>query len=166
MKKILKSRLFFFILGILITIGIGTVFAYSYVAGDVGFTPTDTEWPVDNTSDALNDLYVTTKSSMYIDFYFSTEALSSSWNSRAISSVSLTGYSSKYRYIILRRIDKGSTCSSYDIFFYDSSWSNNVIPTVGQKYILSSYPIFYNTAVKTSSGGSCVMGYSIRLSRY
>ena len=55
MKKILKSRLFFFILGALI-MGSCTVFAYSYIASDVGFTPTDEDWNVENTQDALDYL--------------------------------------------------------------------------------------------------------------
>ena len=56
MKKIYKSRLFFFILGVLVMVT-STVFAYSYFAQDIGFTPTDTNWTVDNTKDALDDLY-------------------------------------------------------------------------------------------------------------
>ncbi len=56
MKKIFKNRFFFFILGVLVTIT-STALAYTYLAEDVGFTPTDTEWVVDNTQDALDDLY-------------------------------------------------------------------------------------------------------------
>ena len=55
MKKLLKSRLFFFILGALV-FSISAVFAYSYFAQGVGFVPSDTSWNVDNIKDALDEL--------------------------------------------------------------------------------------------------------------
>ena len=61
MKKILKSRLFFFILGAVIFSTV-SVFAYSIIASDVGFSPIDTSWkkqggePIENVEEALNDL--------------------------------------------------------------------------------------------------------------
>ena len=57
MKKIFKLKLFYFILGAIIFGGIGTVFAYSIFANDVGFTPMASEWDVDNVEDALNSLH-------------------------------------------------------------------------------------------------------------
>ena len=54
-KKFLKSRLFYFILGAVI-FSTSTTFAYSFLADDVEFTPTDTKWNVDNVSDALDYL--------------------------------------------------------------------------------------------------------------
>ncbi|MBR1416362.1 MAG: hypothetical protein IJ572_00900 [Bacilli bacterium] len=56
MKKLFKSRFLFLILGIVIVSGISSVFAYSLLAQDVGFTPKDTTWEVDNTKEALDDL--------------------------------------------------------------------------------------------------------------
>ena len=56
MKKILKSRFFFFILGALV-MGISAVFAYSYMASDIGFTPDDNNWDVENVDEALESLY-------------------------------------------------------------------------------------------------------------
>ncbi|MBR1416348.1 MAG: hypothetical protein IJ572_00830 [Bacilli bacterium] len=56
MKRILKSRLLFFILGAVIFSTV-SVFAYSILATNVGFTPTESTWNVDNVSDALNNLY-------------------------------------------------------------------------------------------------------------
>ena len=55
MKEFFKSKIFYFILGALI-INISVVFAYTYVATDVGFTPTDESWNVKNVSAALNSL--------------------------------------------------------------------------------------------------------------
>ena len=63
--KNLITKLFFFILGALV-MGISAVFAYSYIAEEVGFTPTDTEWNVDNTKDALDNLNVICKNKNYM----------------------------------------------------------------------------------------------------
>ena len=49
------SIILFFILGVLVITS--TVFAYSYVASEIGYTPTDDNWDVDNTKDALDSLY-------------------------------------------------------------------------------------------------------------
>ena len=57
MKNILKSRIMFLIIGIAISFGFGAAFAYSIIASDVGFTPTDTQWEVENVSSALDDIY-------------------------------------------------------------------------------------------------------------
>ncbi len=63
MKKIFKSKIIFLIL--VSFISISAVFAYSYIASDVGYTPTDTEWNVDNTKDALDDLYDVTRQCVF-----------------------------------------------------------------------------------------------------
>ena len=58
MKKIFKkSNIFSFMLGAIIFGGIGTVFAYTILAKDVGYTPKDTTWKVDNVKEAIDDLY-------------------------------------------------------------------------------------------------------------
>ena len=57
MKNILKSRIVCYFLGILTILGVVSVFAYTYNASDVGFTPTDEYWQVDRTDTALDDLY-------------------------------------------------------------------------------------------------------------
>ena len=56
MQKLFKSKIFIFILGFVSAVGITSVFAYSLIANDVGFTPLDTHWEVDNVKDALDDL--------------------------------------------------------------------------------------------------------------
>ena len=56
MKKILISRLFFFILGALV-FGMSAVFAYTYLADDVSYSPLDTSWNVENVNQALNDIH-------------------------------------------------------------------------------------------------------------
>lgn len=57
MKKILKSRLLFFLLGLAVAIGISSVLALVSEASQVSFTPTDTKWEVNNVSSALDDIY-------------------------------------------------------------------------------------------------------------
>ena len=57
MNKIFKSRIFSFVLGAIIFGGIGVTSAYTLFANNIGFTPRDTTWEVDNTKKALDDLY-------------------------------------------------------------------------------------------------------------
>ena len=54
MKKLFKNKLFFFILLTLIIFGTGVALAYSYLADEVGFTPKDSNWHVDNVDAALD----------------------------------------------------------------------------------------------------------------
>ena len=63
MKKILKSRVFAFILGAILFGGIGVVSAYGLFAKDVDFTPSDNTWKketgdeITNVEDAVDELY-------------------------------------------------------------------------------------------------------------
>lgn len=57
MKKILNSKIFYFILGSIIFGGIGVAGAYTLLASDTGYTPRDINWEVNNTQDAIDDLY-------------------------------------------------------------------------------------------------------------
>ena len=56
MKKIIKNPIFTFILGAIIFGSIGSVVAYNYNAKDIGYTPSDNTWEVNNVGDALKDL--------------------------------------------------------------------------------------------------------------
>ena len=56
MKKLITSRIFSFILGAIIFSGM-TVFAYSLSSKDIKFTPTNSEWQVENVEEAVNSLY-------------------------------------------------------------------------------------------------------------
>ncbi|MBR1416342.1 MAG: hypothetical protein IJ572_00800 [Bacilli bacterium] len=61
MKRLIKSRIFMFILGLIVA-STTSVFAYSIIASDVAFTPTDNTWkksngePMENVKEALDDL--------------------------------------------------------------------------------------------------------------
>ena len=62
MQKLIKNPLFTFILGVVISIGITSVFAYSLLAPDIGYTPLDTTWKktdgsnIENVQEAIDDL--------------------------------------------------------------------------------------------------------------
>ena len=57
MKKIFKNPFLTFILGVVLTIGITSVFAYSFLADNVEFHPSDTNWEVNDVNQALNNLH-------------------------------------------------------------------------------------------------------------
>ena len=57
MKKLMKNPIFMFILGFVIAVGVTSVLAYDLFAPNVGYTPKDDTWNVDNTKSALDDLY-------------------------------------------------------------------------------------------------------------
>ena len=59
MKKLIKNPIFTFILGFVIAIGITSVFAFDFSAQNVEFTPTETDWNVNNVKSALDDLRLT-----------------------------------------------------------------------------------------------------------
>ena len=49
MKKLFKSRIFYFILGVTIAASITSAFAYSFGANSVGYTSLDSSWKtIDN----------------------------------------------------------------------------------------------------------------------
>ena len=56
MKKIFKNPFLTFILGAIVFSGI-TVAAYTITSNDVGYTPSDNTWEVDNVRDAIDYLY-------------------------------------------------------------------------------------------------------------
>ena len=56
MKKAFNNPLFTFFLGAIIFSGIAPAFAYSYLSRNVDFTPTASNWEVDNVSDAIDNL--------------------------------------------------------------------------------------------------------------
>lgn len=55
--KILRSRLFLFLLGVLISSGMSAVFAYSITASNVGFIGIDDEWQPGDVNTSINYLY-------------------------------------------------------------------------------------------------------------
>ena len=80
MKKILKIKYLFIIL---IVCSITAVFAYTYNATMIGFTPRSSDWNVDNVDEALNDLYISTQS--YLVFFDINEGKSDIFSSLILS---------------------------------------------------------------------------------
>ena len=60
-----KVRKVLFIMHLVILYGICIAFAYSYVAGEIDFSPTDTNWNVSKVDRALNDLR---ENCIYLEF--------------------------------------------------------------------------------------------------
>ena len=70
MRKILKSKLLFFVLGALIFGSISAVFAYTYASSEIGFTSIDTTWEVENVNEAINYLHSPLKKYGTLSFLF------------------------------------------------------------------------------------------------
>ena len=75
MKKIFKSRIFIFIIGVMLSTSLTSVLASSFLASNVGYTPLDSTWrnsdgseilDVDN---ALNNLYESISELEYEELY-------------------------------------------------------------------------------------------------
>ena len=56
MKKIIKNPIFTFIIGLVLAGSVVGVVAYNYNAKDIGYTPSDSSWEVNNVEEALKDL--------------------------------------------------------------------------------------------------------------
>ena len=57
MKKIIKNPIFIFILSAIIFGSMGVALAATILAKDVSYTPSNTNWKVDNVGDAIDELY-------------------------------------------------------------------------------------------------------------
>ena len=87
MKKFIRNNIFGFILGGLIFGGIG-IYAVSYYAKDVTYTPGDKTWEVSNVEEALNSLYENKSSSSNLTYI--TEAIKVIYNNSTVSSTITT----------------------------------------------------------------------------
>ena len=103
MKKILKSRLLFFIIGIVISLEVTKVLAYSLVASNVEYIPTETSFNVNNVSSALDSLYDTMLNHETVEFIAN----------YAYSHHSLTIEPRDYKYFILTNVFWNSTGKIY-----------------------------------------------------
>lgn len=57
MKKAIKNPIFIFILSAIIFGSMGVVISATILAKDVSYTPSNTNWKVDNVGDAIDELY-------------------------------------------------------------------------------------------------------------
>lgn len=69
MKRIIKNPIFTFILGIILTSSI-TVVAYTTLAKDIGYTPKDNTWEVDNVKDAIDQLYTKANDKIILNTFY------------------------------------------------------------------------------------------------
>ncbi|MBR1416345.1 MAG: hypothetical protein IJ572_00815 [Bacilli bacterium] len=96
MKKLMKNPLLTFILGVIISCSITSVLAYSILAPDVGFTPTDNAWKQDDGSDienvkeAIDDLYERTKPNAELVYSFYPDSYNDSTMTKTVNLTSGT----------------------------------------------------------------------------
>ena len=149
MKRIIKNPLLTFILGALIFGSIGVVSAYTIFANDIGYTPKDTSWEVDNVKDAIDDLYIEASKPLIdrIDFSKKNDIIYGNWATSRSVSINLD----KGSYIIfLEYVDSYSsynqtaTSINRDV----TTFSNNLVYSTGTCEIIDGDSI----SVGSSSG--------------
>ena len=74
----MKKFILGFIIGGIVLGTIGSVVAYNYNAKDIGYTPSDSNWNVNNVSDAINDLKDINSTSGYVAYFNGHSAMSTS----------------------------------------------------------------------------------------
>ena len=128
--KSIRSRIIYIILGVLI-LGISTVFAYSYLAQNVGYTPTDTEWDVENTKEALDDLRDK----------FGRE-------SKLITNISFTpvAFNRYIRVTINTTIQNSSDISAYHVYVTDKENSNDIKSYISKDNVIDATGLSVSTS--------------------
>ena len=119
MKKIFKSRIFCFLLGVVLSCGITTALAFAYLAPDVGFTPKDDKWEVDDVKEALDSLH----GSIWDMGSFETTIYNQNLGQLTAKNTSIT--LNKGNYIILATADLGynTTTESNGVYANSGSFS-------------------------------------------
>ena len=122
MRRKIKKTLFFSV--ILVLVLTSTVFAYSLFAEDIGYTPVDENWDVDNTKDAIDSLrkYVTRRGTLV-------KTITSSSTSYTIEN---DGY-------IIGRIRAGYPSAAAMIFFNSTNNDNFNYAVACAQYNLDNY---------------------------
>ena len=152
MKKIFKSRIFTFILGAILFGGIGVVSAYTIFANDIGYTPKDTIWKVDNVKDAIDDLYSKADNSTQ-EIIFCAHTWGN--NVKGGSNIAFANYN--YRKFKIKSFNYLAN-SNAEFYFTDSNY--NTIPAeINKEYSLNESNISYlyiTEQVNASYGYSCI----------
>lgn len=170
MKKIFKNRLFIFILGVLMTSV--SVYAVSYLATDVTYSPKDTNWRVDNVHDALDELYETynngstdgSASSGLVGktITYNVKGQRPGWEHPAQVTTTIPIYVSGVTSFSVTM--SSSYAETYSASFYLSDGSNNTATqtiTNGGNYTVSSdYNMMYLTLNLTKDGDLSYKGYA------
>ena len=127
----MKKVVFAFILGVIITGSIAGVVAYNYDAKDVSFTPTDSDWNVNNVEDAIKSLKNSTGSAAGTSLLWTNPNPNQVFNPTTIP-LNLSGYSS----VLVGGV--------YDT---NNPYTGYVIIDVGQSGVLN--PCYYNGCPNT-----------------
>ena len=126
MSKNLKNNIISFILGALIFGSIGIVSAFSLFADNVGFTPYDNTWNVDNVESAINDLYA--NQAYYCSYIKSIKPMTSNTSADGVaSSNSVLSSSAVYKAF------DGNTNTGVDSTIYHSA--DYVFPSTNGIYV-------------------------------
>ena len=127
MKKILKSRIFTFILGAIIFGFIGAVSAYSMFANDIEYTPKDTTWKkangesINNVKDALDELRSNTTNELLNKYTVAMRVQSQSNTRTAVANyIFLNTSAMNYKYFKITSIN---TQGDYTSLCYAKGWS-------------------------------------------
>ena len=153
MKRIIKSRIFTFILGAIIFGSVGVI-AANYVANDISFTPKDTTWKkqdgtdIVTVKDALDELYTKIDSKLSLDNVYYEKSYGPA-TSRTISKQLEKG-----KYIVSIVYSEGG---SWNIDNYDSDISFNTLQCLSNKCEIDK--IVGKTINATSSGNASGSSY-------
>ena len=107
MKRIIKSRIFAFVLGALIFSGITGVAAYTIFADNIGYTPSDSTWKksngedITNVKDAIDELYIkanTTGGNLNYDILYQKQLNASNYGTYQYT---ITSNDTKYKAIMV-----------------------------------------------------------------
>ena len=154
MKKIIKSRIFSFILGAVIFGSIG-VFAYAYSANQITYTPKDSTWKksngedITNIKDAVDELHNNLNK-----IIFTIASQSPNSGNTSLSMIEMKNFAryKYFKYVFLG--NEGSNCENY---FLDNE--TKVTATSNHTYSLSeikNYRFYVKTST-TNPNGWCTV---------
>ena len=145
MSKIIKSRIFTFVLGAVIFSGITGVAAYSMFAKDIKYTPSDTTWKksngedINNVSDAIDELYSKANIAKKYDsvtYNLISDSQSTYGETAALELPSNNLY--KYFKITSLTKDTSTNISSCSLSSWSSAQQKSVSLNVNQQYDIRS----------------------------
>lgn len=164
MKRFLNP-VFTFILGALIFGSIGVVSAYNLFASNIGYTPKDSSWNVDNVNDALDDLATKIKPN-YTDIYrvtpsFSEQTLSTK-DKTLNDNITVEAIPSTYK-----NLTSNTTASASDIKTGKTAYDNNGNLITGNYEGIGNYESYViletGTYSSLSQGSDSTKNYTITL---
>jgi len=160
MKKIGKSHIFAFVLGAILFSGITGVAAYTVLASDISFTPSDTTWKTEdgeditNVQDAIDSLYIKGDKKMpdSIRLLLRGDSYSNSYNTTALISIDGT-IKNTYKYFKIDTLTKNTYVSSCTINYWDSSQGKAFQYETNKEYLTASTNTSTFLNVKSKSNG-------------